>query len=124
MIASWHRLCRATDLHVDDSHVQVKFANGRHHVITVEENDDAYRFTGIIARPSIASGRADLALRAWIKNRATQLAGFMFDARERLVGETCLPKVGATAEEFQICIRTLAAECDRFEYLLTGKDNE
>ena len=124
MTASWHRLCRAKDLHVDDSQVRVDFSNDRHHVISVEETEDAYRLTGIVARPAVAAATTDLALRAWIKNRATQVAGFLFDIRGRLIGQSHLPKAGVSAEEFQICVRTLAAECDRFEYLLTGRDNE
>jgi hypothetical protein len=48
--------------------------------------------------------------------------GFRFDHRDRLIGECILPLAGLDAEEFALCARAVAAECDRYEYLLTGKD--
>jgi hypothetical protein len=52
------------------------------------------------------------------------LVGFRIDRQHRLVGEAWIPKAGLVAEEFQLYVRMLAAECDRFEYALTGKDVE
>lgn len=33
-----------------------------------------------------------------------------------------MPKAGLTGAEFGAYVRAVAAECDRFEYQLTGKD--
>jgi hypothetical protein len=35
-----------------------------------------------------------------------------------------MPREGLTADEFRETVRTLAAEADRVEYLLTGDDVE
>jgi hypothetical protein len=40
------------------------------------------------------------------------------------VGEAWIPKAGLTESEFQLYVRTLAIEADRFEYALTGRDSE
>jgi len=52
------------------------------------------------------------------------LMGFRIDRRGRLVGEAWVPKAGLTGEEFQLYVRHLAVEADRFEYGLTGRDSE
>ena len=54
------------------------------------ETEDSYRLTGIVVRQSAASAATDLVLHAWIKNRATQLACFLFDTRGRLIGQSHL----------------------------------
>jgi hypothetical protein len=41
-----------------------------------------------------------------------------------VVGEAWVPKEGLTAEEFQVYVRAVATESDRFEYALTGRDVE
>lgn len=46
------------------------------------------------------------------------------DRRGRLVGEAWVPKAGLTGHEFQLYVRHLAVEADRFEYRLTGRDFE
>ena len=66
----------------------------------------------------------DLPIQVWLRNRATALVGFRIDSRGRLVGEALVPKAGLTAEEFQIYVRAVAVQCDRLEYLLTGRDQE
>ena len=50
--------------------------------------------------------------------------GFRIDHRGRVVGEAWVPKAGLSAAEFQLYLRTAAVECDRFEYVLTGRDAE
>ena len=52
----------------------------------------------------------------------TELVGFRIDARGRLIGEAWVPKAGVTSSEFTSYLRAVAAECDRFEYQLTGSD--
>lgn len=91
---------------------------------SVEDAGDAYRVVGIVAKPSVTSKIPDLALHVWRRNRATMLAGFRLDPRGRLLGEALVPKPGLSAGEFQQWVRVVAAECDRFEHALTGKDVE
>lgn len=116
--------CRASDLRVEGAVVEVTFADKRKHKITVSESDEAFELHGFVARQKLVAGLADVAGSVWLRNRATDLVGFRIDRKGRLIGEAWIPKVGLTAEEFQFYVRRLAVECDRFEYLLTGKDME
>ena len=59
-----------------------------------------------------------------LRNRTAALVGFRIDNRSRLVGEAWVSKSGLTTEEFELYVRNLAAECDRFEFVLTGRDAE
>jgi len=122
--ADWQRFCRAKDLLVDGRHVDVVFADRRRHRVTVTDEDEAYRLSAVVVRQAVVRSTPDLATRAWRRNQATTIVGFQIDERGRLVGETSVPKAGLNAEEFQLYLRGVAAECDRFEYLLTGRDVE
>jgi hypothetical protein len=125
MAADWVRFCsRAEDLTVTEPHVDVKFGDGRRHRVTVKDEGDSYLIGGCVARQAVVTSVPDLPVRAWTRNRATQLVGFRIDRRQRLVGEAWLPKEGITREEFQLYLRRVAFECDRFEYLLSGRDAE
>jgi len=124
MAAEWVRLCRAKHLAVDEPYVDVEFAEGRRHRVSVEDRDGTYLITAFVVRRAVVTSLADLPLRVWLRNRATQLVGFRFDRQSRLVAEAWVPKAGLTAEEFQLYVRVVAAESDRFEYVLTGRDIE
>ena len=45
-------------------------------------------------------------------------------ANLRRLAECRIPTYGLTREEFQFCIRIIAVEADRLEFLLTGRDQE
>jgi len=124
MAVDWARFCRAKDLTVNEPHVDVRFEDERRHRVTVKDEGDAYLISGFVVRQAVVTSIHDLPVQAWIRNRATQLVGFRIDQRLRLVGEAWLPKPGLTSEEFQLYLRTVASECDRFEYTLTGRDIE
>jgi len=124
MAAEWSRLCKAKDLTVDGAHIDVGFGDGRRHRVTVTELEDAYLLSGVVARRSAVTDSSGLMPQVWLRNRATALVGFRIDQRGRLVGEAWVPKPEITADEFQLYVRTVAAECDRFEYVLTGRDVE
>ena len=121
---SWHRLCRGRDFRVDDATVEVTFHEGRRHRVTVEEVDEEYRLTALVARRRDVADVRNLPMQTWLRNRGTALVGFRIDGRGAAVGEAWVPKVGLTAEEFQVYVRAVATESDRFEYALTGKDVE
>lgn len=124
MAAEWVPLCDVGDLTVNEPHIEVAFKNERRHRVFVEDTDDSYQLTAVVARQRVVAQQTDLPLQAWLRNRATQLVGFRIDRRGRLVAEAWVPKAGLTAEEFQLYVRTVAAESDSFEYLLTGADAE
>jgi hypothetical protein len=124
MAVSWTPLCRGRDLVISERGVEVVFADERRHRVTVEERDDAFLLSAIVARQSVVSSLKDVPLKVWQRNRATALVGFRLDQRGRLVGETIVPKIGLAADEFKLSVRSVATECDRFEFSLTGRDNE
>lgn len=41
-----------------------------------------------------------------------------------MLGEAFIPKAGLVPAEFQQWLRVVAAECDRLELVLTGRDLE
>lgn len=90
----------------------------------MDERDDAYHFRAFVVRQSVVSSLPDLPVQIWLRNRAISLVGFRIDRKGRLVGEAWLPKIGLTVDEFRLYLRTVAIECDRFEYILTGRDTE
>ena len=109
---------------MDDTAVEVTFHEGRRHRVTVEEVDEEYRLTALVARRRDVADLHNLPMQIWLRNRGTALVGFRIDQRGAVVGEAWVPKVGLTAEEFQVYVRAVATESDRFEYSLTGKDVE
>lgn len=124
MPREWTRLCKGAGFAVDGDEIEVRFANERHHRVRVDDEGDAFRVVGVVARRAAVEGIKNVALQAWRRNRSTQLVGFRLDERGRLVGESWVPKAGLSSEEFATYVRRVAAECDRLEYLLTGRDTE
>ena len=92
--------------------------------MTVDELEDEFHLRAIVVRQSIVDALPNLPLQIWVRNRAVSLVGFRIDHRRRLVAEAWVPKAGITESEFQLYLRTLAVEADRFEYALTGRDSE
>jgi len=124
-VTDWQQLCRGTDgVSIDGDGVEVITGDKRHHRIGVRETLDAYELTGVVVRASTVRAIPDAPLRAWRRNRATHLVGFRIDRKGRLVGEAWVPKAGLKREEFLLYLRRVAAECDLFEFTLTGADRE
>jgi hypothetical protein len=120
----WAKMCRDNSIAVDEKGVLVELSNGRRHRILVHDQGDSYELTAVVARPRALETITDISLQAWKRNRAAQLVGFRVDSRGRLVGESWVPKTGLDADEFSLYVRRMAAECDHFEYVLTGEDRE
>lgn len=124
MAAEWGQLCRAKDLEIDEPYVAVKCKGYRRQRVAVEDQGDAYLISAFVARQAVVASLPDVPIQAWLRNRALMLVGFRIDRQGRLIGEAWIPRAGLDAEEFQLYVRMLATECDRFEYALTGKDVE
>lgn len=124
MVAEWAKLCQTRDIVVDGPNLIVKFGDDRQHRVAVQEEADEYVLRAFVVRQSAVASLPDLPVQAWLRNRAVSLVGFRIDHRGRLVGEAWVPKSGLTASDFQLYVRTLAVEADRFEYALTGRDSE
>ena len=124
MAGSWTRFCRSADLDVADSVIDVRFADGRRQRVAVEEHGREYLLRSFVVRQAVVASMPDLPVRIWERNRSTALAGFRINGRGQLVGEAWVPRAGLRAKEFRLYVRTVAAECDRLEYVLTGRDVE
>lgn len=96
----------------------------RRHSILINENEDCYCLIGMVLRRSAQESRRDLSIKVWTRNRAANLVGFRFKKNGDLIGECFVPKAGLTKEEFELCVKEVARECDRLEYILTGEDKE
>jgi hypothetical protein len=124
MVASpdWKNLCHGKGIAIEEDGVVITFSNGRKQKVEVRDSADTYELFGVVAKPGILEKISDVPLLAWRKNRGSQLVGFRVDKKGRLVGEAWVPKIGLEVEEFQLYLHCVAAECDHFEYLLTGTD--
>ena len=120
----WQQFCEAEGFVSNDDGVEVRFESGRSQKVAVEDRGDAFLLRSIVARQAVVNEVPDAALRAWVRNRSAFLVGFRVDERGRVVGEAWIPKPGITNSEFQMVLRHLATESDRFEFQLTGQDHE
>ena len=100
--------------------------NGRTHNVQIERIEGDYIFSSPVleARHVTKSNEywRGLAHRAWRRNAMKELVTFAFDDHHRLIGLISQPVTTLDDEELRLYIDTVARECDRFEYILTGKD--
>ena len=98
---------------------------GRRHVVCVTDHGDAIRMEAIVATAKTLESIEmydDAHKWAWRRNRATNLVGFRVTDQRRLVAEATAPKISLTQDEFLTYLRAVAAEADRMELVLTGRD--
>lgn len=124
METDWQDLLTGSEYQLREGSVTVTLPSGRKHAVAVTREGDAFHVSGIVARRNVVEAIEGPALRAWQRNRASQLVGFRLDKRGRLVGEAWVPLAGLGEAEFRLYVRSVAKACDRFEYLLTGADRE
>lgn len=118
------RLKRAPGIAVEADHIVVELRDSRRHRVTVREDPECFRLTALVARRAAVEGVPEAPLLAWLRNRESRLVGFRIDEAGRLVANAWVPKAGLTAGELELYVRTIAAEADRFEFALTGRDCE
>ena len=101
---------------------------GRSQTVRVSQDEDRYVFRSVVLSAPAAtrtrSHRRRIAYRAWRRNGSKPLVTFAFDDKDRLIGLIEVPAATLDHEELDLYIETLARECDRFEYALTGADKE
>ena len=112
---------------VDGKKIIIPSGNrARKQIVYVQREQEHYVFVttvlGTRAVTKDATWWRELARLAWQRNAEQQLVTFAFDKRDRLVGVIRHPVEHLDAAELELYIRTLARECDRFEYLLSGRD--
>ena len=120
MLVDWRILISTAHLLIDGDKVRVELGRGRRHEVHVEEHDDAWRIWAKTER--VAGAENALRLLLWTRNRSASLVSMRIDERSRLIGEAWVPAAGATAEELSAAIHAVAIECDRVEFVRTGRD--
>jgi hypothetical protein len=124
MATEWRRYCASGQVELEDDTVIVHFEGGRSHRVEVREADDTLEFRAVVARAAAVKDVADLPLRIWRHNRASQLVSFRIDPQGRVCASGWVPRHGISAEEFLFVLHRVAAESDRLEFILTGRDVE
>ena len=124
MPPDWRHELAADDLDVRGDEITVHFREGRTQRVRIVEAADAWHLTSVCARRRHVIDEEGLVERVWEQNARASLVGLRLDSRDRLIGELVLPKVGLTADELREAVRMLARECDRMEFVVTGRDVE
>lgn len=124
-MSDWMAFCRGAErISIDGESAVLVMTGDRRQRVEIRQTPDTYEFMSVVVRPSVVASVPDVPLRAWRRNRAMQSVGFRVDRKGRLVGEAWVPKAGLSRDEFLLSVRRCAAECDLFEFHLTGKDSE
>jgi len=102
--------------------------SGRSQRVHIRREGDIYIFRSVVVGSEYVTRTnsvwRETARRAWRKNGLKDLITFAFDERDRLVGRIEQPVATLDHEELELYVDVLAKECDRFEYVITGKDRE
>lgn len=124
MAASWKSLLAESQFDVTANGGAIVFPDGRRQVISIDEDEQAYIVRSTVMGAHALKTAGVSATRIWELNRSATLVGFRIDKKGRLIGEAKIPKIALTADEFRLIALNLAQECDRLEYLFTGRDRE
>lgn len=124
MRAEWTKACRAAGMEVTGDQVRVALGHEGAHRIEVVEEQAVVRLTGVVLKAAGVRERAWVAEAVLDRNRSARLLGYRVDGQGRLVGQALMPAAGLTGEELAFRIKLLAADCNRFEYVLAGRDEE
>ena len=108
----------------DGNRVTIYFTrNGRSQAVHLARKDDRYRFYSVVVHADeVKEDRRLLAFRIWRRNGLKPVVLFMLDDRDRVIGLIEQPVASMHTRELGLYLETLARECDRFEYILTGDD--
>ena len=107
-----------------DGEALVSFPDGRMQTIYVRRAGDSYLLTSrVIGSTKVANMEpTDLACQIWSRNRVTDVVEFTLDESGRLIGRIEQVAETLNRNELEFYLIALAQECDRLEYLLTGRD--
>jgi len=102
----------------------VAFPDGRNQTIQIRRAGERYLLTSRVIGSTRAGNMepADLACQIWSRNRVTDVVEFALDESGRLIGRIEQVADALNRNELEFYLTVLAQECDRLEYLLTGRD--
>ena len=106
--------------------LEVMFSGGRSHRLRISEEENGWRLEAMVVRDFHDSGKTVFDPFRWVAvvNRGLRMCALELGEDGHLTGTAWVPMAGLTKAEFQLVVRNLAAECDRLEFSLTGKDQE
>jgi hypothetical protein len=122
MSADWKTWARSQGWAIEDEGFRVHVGS-RRQLISVMQHEGRVLLRSRVARRAVLSRLADPAQQAWQRNRVSDLVGFRIDRHGVLVAETSLP-ADVMKGEWTYLAFNLARAADRFEYVLTRKDEE
>jgi hypothetical protein len=102
----------------------ISFPTGRTQVVYFREANGRFQMSSrVVGSARVANiGLAAVARMIWARNRSTDLVEFAVDELGRLVGRIEHVAESLDRAELETHLIALAQECDRFEYVLTGRD--
>lgn len=107
---------------------EMTLLGGRKQTVYIERGGGRYMLTSrVLGKQRVENfyekySERGLALTVWNRNNHSGVVEFAFDDAGRLVGRIAQVRETLDREELLFYLQRLAQECDRFEYLLTGKD--
>jgi hypothetical protein len=112
---------------LDGNRLMIPVGKGarRQEISFTTEGDDYVMTSVILGAARVTKNdrqRRELARLAWQRNGGHEVVTFAFDRHDRLVGQIRHPAAQLDDAELEFYVTTLARECDRFEYLLSGAD--
>jgi hypothetical protein len=104
--------------------LEVDFPNGRRQQIEIKKTGKYFKLSSCIMKSAYAEryDLSELLRKIWIRNDEIDVVDFTLDNRKRLIGEVELLASHLDAQELAFYLICLAEECDRFEFILSGKD--
>jgi len=122
MRGDWRDWVRALDWEVDGEGFRVQVGH-RGQKVTVVDESGMTLLRSRVARRAILNGISEPEMYAWQRNRVSELVGFRLDRQGVMVAETPVP-ADAGKDEWAFLAFNLARSADRFEYVLSGRDEE
>ncbi len=119
---NWREWARALGWEMEGDGFWVQVGSRRQRVTIVHESG-ATLLRSRVARRAILKGVTEPEIRAWQRNRVSELVGFRVDRQGVMVAETPIPPE-AERQEWAFLAFNLARSADRFEYVLSGRDEE
>lgn len=110
-----------------EKHVDIKLVRrGRHQRVYMSLKGGFYYFYSVVMGSTAVKKNMqrwnELTLLAWQRNANHELVTFAFDKYDRMIGLIRHPAKYLDLEELELYITTLAFECDRFEFMISGGD--
>ena len=103
-------------------------AAGRKQKINLKCLDSVYEFSTVVAKVENVIGshkkktKRELQLQIWHRNALKPIVALHIDSEDQVIGRVTCTTTSMHTNEVGFYLQTLARDCDRFEYILSGLD--